>query len=408
MFKLRYSFVLLVIGCSGAVDTSSSTVKQKLEAADARSRGLVSEDACAKHGWYGDGVCDSFCVREDGDCVAQPARGEPIVCAQFIEAKDGVCRRAANDPCRFQDPDCNATTPAPGPHDGEVCAAYIEVSDGVCRRPEKDPCRSQDPDCSNSGTGGNSGSGGTSSGSGGKPSVSGGAPSQSGGSSGTVCAAYIEQPDGVCKRPADDPCRSQDPDCVTGSGGAPNGAGGTTGSGGAAGSGGLVDCDARKVTCQTFAPVECDGNKVPSVINNCWGECVDKSRCLPDSGGGGSSGAPGADCDTSKVTCQTFAPVTCPDGQVPSVQDQCYGPCVSRADCATPYDCNPYNAQGQTPPDCPSGQVPSIVNGKYDRCVSKYSCEPTACLAYIENSDGVCKRPYNDPCRGQDPDCSAY
>jgi hypothetical protein len=25
----------------------------------------------------------------------------------------------------------------------------------------------------------------------------------------------------------------------------------------------------------------------------------------------------GDDCDTSKITCQTFAPILCPDGQVP-------------------------------------------------------------------------------------------
>ena len=52
--------------------------------------------------------------------------------------------------------------------------------------------------------------------------------------------------------------------------------------------------------------------------------------------------------------------------------------------------------------------MPRIVNGKYDICVDKAQCEPMACLAYIETSDGECKRLYNDPCRGQDPDCSAY
>jgi hypothetical protein len=29
-----------------------------------------------------------------------------------------------------------------------------------------------------------------------------------------VCALFIEQSDGVCSRPADDPCKAQDPDCV--------------------------------------------------------------------------------------------------------------------------------------------------------------------------------------------------
>jgi hypothetical protein len=29
-----------------------------------------------------------------------------------------------------------------------------------------------------------------------------------------ICLTYIEKSDGVCSRPANDPCRSQDPDCT--------------------------------------------------------------------------------------------------------------------------------------------------------------------------------------------------
>jgi hypothetical protein len=160
----------------------------------------------------------------------------------------------------------------------------------------------------------------------------------------------------------------------------------------------------------------CADGKVRSVIGNCYGECVDKAECdlgsppPPDGSGGsgGSGGNTGVDCDTSKVTCQTFAPVECPVGQVPSVLDDCYGKCVDRSSCATPYDCDPNKAGKETPPSCPYGEVPSVFDGKYGHCVSKNSCIPMACLAYIEESDKVCSRPYNDPCRGQDPDCSAY
>jgi hypothetical protein len=70
------------------------------------------------------------------------------------------------------------------------------------------------------------------------------------------------------------------------------------------------------------------------------------------------------DCDPRNITCQTLVAVTCPDGQVPSVLNHCYG-----------------------------------------ACVSKDKCAPVACLTYIEASDGTCSRPANDPCRGQDPDC---
>ena len=159
MLKLRFSVLVLLVGCSGAVDGSStSTSSEKLAAADARSRGESSEDACAAHGWYGDDVCDSFCARQDADCVAKPSEGEPIVCAQFIESKNGVCGRTATDPCRFQDPDCDAPTAGTGSDEGTVCAAIIELPDDVCRRPASDPCRAQDPDCVPPPSGGEGGS----------------------------------------------------------------------------------------------------------------------------------------------------------------------------------------------------------------------------------------------------------
>jgi hypothetical protein len=83
----------------------------------------------------------------------------------------------------------------------------------------------------------------------------------------------------------------------------------------------------------------------------------------------------GYDCDTSKITCQTFAPVVCPDGQVPTVVDECYGECVPKDKCAA---------------------VDS--DGKNDG-------SGVVCAAFIEQPDGKCSRADDDPCRSQDPDC---
>jgi hypothetical protein len=129
---------------------------------------------------------------------------DPVVCAAYIEASDGKCSRPASDPCRGQDPDCGQSTPPSGGTGGSgpvACPAIAELPDGVCSLPASDPCRSIDPDCGG-GTGGNSGSGGSASSGGGV-----------GSSGGVACAEYIEQPDGVCSRAADDPCIFQDPDC---------------------------------------------------------------------------------------------------------------------------------------------------------------------------------------------------
>ena len=103
------------------------------------------------------------------------------------------------------------------------------------------------------------------------------------------------------------------------------------------------------------------------------GVCGEPHVCgIPDPDCGPTEPA-GYDCDTSKITCQTFAPVICPDGQVPTVVNQCYGECVPKEKCA-PVD------RGDD-----GGGV--------------------ACAAFIEQPDGKCSRADDDPCRAQDPDC---
>jgi hypothetical protein len=37
---------------------------------------------------------------------------------------------------------------------------------------------------------------------------------------------------------------------------------------------------------------------------------------------------------------------------------------------------------------------------------TRIGCEEVACLAFIEESDGVCSRFPLDPCKSQDPDCA--
>ena len=50
-----------------------------------------------------------------------------------------------------------------------------------------------------------------------------------------------------------------------------------------------------------------------------------------DNAGGNDSGL--VDCDPKKVLCKRAAP-DCADGEVPSVEDNCYGDCVKVAQCA--------------------------------------------------------------------------
>lgn len=124
------------------------------------------EDVCADNEWYGDGECDFWCPSADSDCAGT----DDIVCAAFVEDSDGVCRRSPMDPCRSQDPDCDVACvdlpifpgtdgvceydpadPCMASRDRDCdpiyCALYEEMPDGMCSRSDDDPCRSQDPDC---------------------------------------------------------------------------------------------------------------------------------------------------------------------------------------------------------------------------------------------------------------------
>jgi len=55
-------------------------------------------------------------------------------------------------------------------------------------------------------------------------------------------------------------------------------------------------------------------------------------------GAGGAGGVGGVACNPSGALCKSLPP-TCPPGQVPSVVDGCWGPCVDILSCATEPDC---------------------------------------------------------------------
>ncbi len=210
------------------------------------------------------------------------------------------------------------------------------------------------------------------------------------------CAEFIELEDGTCSRPEGDPCRFQDPDCSVNPPADPD----------------------DTVVCALYVELE-DGVCNRPEDDACRfqdPDCADK----PD----------GYDCDTSKIICQTFAPVECPEGQVPAVVDGCYGGCVNADECA-PVACLAYVEESDgvcsraendpcksQDPDCGDGgptACDAYVEASDGECTRKDDdacrfqdpdCD-VACAEYIEESDGVCSRPDTDPCRSQDPDCIA-
>jgi hypothetical protein len=177
------------------------------------------------------------------------------------------------------------------------------------------------------------------------------------------CAAFVENPDGVCSRFPLDPCISQDPDCVP--------------TGGA---------------CEVAGEVFPDGSEVPSgdECNTCT--CTD-----------GNVGCTRAICGPS--ICALFIEV--PDGICSRFP---LDPCISQdPDCSPSPDAGACEVAGQT---FPSGsEVPSGDSCNSCSCnegnvsCTLALCAPVACDDLLETSDGVCSRFPLDPCQFQDPDC---
>ncbi len=75
-------------------------------------------------------------------------------------------------------------------------------------------------------------------------------------------------------------------------------------------------------------------------------------------GTGGAGGSTGVQCNPNVVDCNQPAPA-CPQGQVPSPEGACWGPCVPILDCATEESCDA----------CPTGFCAAYV-----AWVTEYRC----------------------------------
>ena len=94
---------------------------------------------------------------------------------------------------------------------------------------------------------------------------------------------------------------------------------------------------------------------------------------------------PGANCDHSQVKCLTAPPV-CPAGEIPSVQNACWGPCVRSSECSFVPDCTSCDATHFV---CVSNIARVPTHHCVDlpkQCASDRSC---ACLG-----ESVCISPY--------------
>jgi hypothetical protein len=64
---------LFVVACQAGIDPDSNPTKDDVRAMGKADSGF---DFCEKLGWYGDGICDDFCLQLDDDCATDARRPE--------------------------------------------------------------------------------------------------------------------------------------------------------------------------------------------------------------------------------------------------------------------------------------------------------------------------------------------
>lgn len=90
MNKTPLLFILLAGACAGTSSTNPSKD-------DVRSMGKADSgtDWCAEEGWYGDGVCDDFCVHRDPDCATDQREPELKSPTDMLASKTSMAQGLA-------------------------------------------------------------------------------------------------------------------------------------------------------------------------------------------------------------------------------------------------------------------------------------------------------------------------
>ncbi len=162
--------------------------------------------------------------------------------------------------------------------------------------------------------------------------------------------------------------------------GASGGSGATAGSGGKAGSGGGAghepvagecvsddDCELLSDCCSCLVAPKGKASlpycePTPCFADQCTASGIQKASCVAG------TCIKGFECDSTQVYCNALPPL-CEGGEVPSVSEGCWGPCVPAVQCASVAQCT----------DCPGGTA-CVVNeafGTTTHCVNV----PAGCAA---------------------------
>jgi len=129
--SLAVSIVVVTV-LSACVDADGGTEGGSLTKEEARARGRTADwarDPCADYGWYGDGVCDTFCPEPDPDCGSSECTAD----ADCAAGERCVPGELCYDWCAAGDPSCcvgSSCEPVATPPGGSECTSDADCASG--------------------------------------------------------------------------------------------------------------------------------------------------------------------------------------------------------------------------------------------------------------------------------------
>ena len=134
------SLLLCLLGLSAACAADSEYTREQANALSGATP--EGDDICAMEGWYGDGVCDDFCLERDEDCggpSCEPYEEQVADDTSFNCTLDLLCRVVTLDGITIwcqRTSVCGAVVCAEDEYQYDFLEQCMEETSGICREEE--------------------------------------------------------------------------------------------------------------------------------------------------------------------------------------------------------------------------------------------------------------------------------
>jgi eight-cysteine-cluster-containing protein len=386
-----------IFGCSGAGDatTAKQEIKNLAKADD-------TTDYCKIYGWYGDEICDTFCLNPDPDCICNSdtdcesgaewcEEGYCIECDNFglecdLYCPNGFVERNGCVPCecKTEETECETLLGGTCQLFTEACPENTIPSEGygcpggrsaMCCLPEETECETLGGTCQ---------------------LFTEACPDNTIPSEGYGCPGGRSA---MCCLPEEPPVEG----CV-GDSGCPAGAEWCE-------NGECVQCDNSGLYCDLYCPngfvvrngcypCECADEPIPEI-------CTDDSQCR--AGAEWCEGGQCVECDNLGLACDLYCPYgfKTRNGCVPCECEEGPAPCSDHSDCPGAYEsCIDGVCVAQAPPCTPTVSTDDPLYNRFEgigldnTCETALDCVVSGCSGEVCAAEGVattCEALFNTP-----------